>query len=206
MGRVTQRFRDVLWRVCRARFVVLMVAGCSPAVSQAEQVPAGPVTLVAAKYVDDGPDSATTIQSANARTDALVTRTTDGAGLRWSTSATALRRAAKPVTRGADDAFHYTRGGVVDLIEKNGLRPGSYLTKNGDLSPLQAQLDLALPPNRGLSDALVRVDLAGMRKAGSTSAISPRSDASTTCPAVAPNCSSEKRFRRSSFRWCDHDP
>jgi hypothetical protein len=31
---------------------------------------------------------------------------------------------------------------------------------------LQAQIDLALPPNRGLSDAVLRVDLAGLRKAG----------------------------------------
>jgi hypothetical protein len=40
------------------------------------------------------------------------------------------------------------------------------LTKSGDLSSLQAQIDLALPPNRGLHGALIRVDLAGLRKAG----------------------------------------
>jgi hypothetical protein len=34
------------------------------------------------------------------------------------------------------------------------------------ISPLQAQIDLALPPNRGLRDAVVRVDLAGLRRAG----------------------------------------
>jgi hypothetical protein len=34
------------------------------------------------------------------------------------------------------------------------------------MSPLQAQIDLALPPNRGLPDALLRIDLEGLRKAG----------------------------------------
>ncbi len=68
--------------------------------------------------------------------------------------------------RGADEAFHYTRGEFADLTARNGLREGSYVTKRGGLSPLQAQLDLALPPNRGLSDAVIRVDLAGLRKSG----------------------------------------
>jgi hypothetical protein len=34
------------------------------------------------------------------------------------------------------------------------------------LSPLQAQIDLALPPNRGLPGAVIRVDLEGLRSAG----------------------------------------
>jgi hypothetical protein len=34
------------------------------------------------------------------------------------------------------------------------------------LSPLQAHIDLALRPNRGLSDALLRIDLNGLRRAG----------------------------------------
>ncbi len=72
----------------------------------------------------------------------------------------------KKAAKAADEAFHYTRSELAALIEKEGLRPGSYLTKTGKLSPLQAQLDLALPPNRGLADAVIRVDLAGLRKAG----------------------------------------
>ena len=36
----------------------------------------------------------------------------------------------------------------------------------GELSPLQAQIDLALPPNRGLPDAIIRINLAGLREAG----------------------------------------
>ena len=35
-----------------------------------------------------------------------------------------------------------------------------------DPSPLQAQIDLALPPNRSLRDVVIRVDLDGLRKAG----------------------------------------
>jgi hypothetical protein len=64
------------------------------------------------------------------------------------------------------EAFHYTFSTAVKAIEKEGLRPGSYATAEGNLSPLQAQIDLALPPNRGLRDAVIRVDLAGLRKVG----------------------------------------
>jgi hypothetical protein len=66
----------------------------------------------------------------------------------------------------ADNAYHYTRSQVVKSIKRNGLRPGSYATPAGDLSPMQAQIDLALPPNRGLPDSVLRIDLAGMRNAG----------------------------------------
>jgi RHS repeat-associated protein len=65
-----------------------------------------------------------------------------------------------------DEAFHYTFSGAIDSIEANGLRPASYATPEGSLSPLQAQIDLALPPNRGLTDAVLRIDLAGLRDAG----------------------------------------
>jgi hypothetical protein len=49
---------------------------------------------------------------------------------------------------------------------ENGLRARSYATPNWDLSPLQAQIDLALPPNRGLASAMVRVNVTGLRSAG----------------------------------------
>ncbi len=75
-------------------------------------------------------------------------------------------RSGGKAAKSSDDAFHYTSRGAAEAIEKQGLRPGSYGTPNGSLSPLQAQIDLALRPNRGLPDALVRVDLAGLRKAG----------------------------------------
>ncbi len=73
--------------------------------------------------------------------------------------------AERPVTA-ASEAFHYTFSRVIATMEKQGLRAGTYATPNGTLSPLQAQIDLALPPNRGLRDALVRIDLAGLRQAG----------------------------------------
>jgi hypothetical protein len=63
-------------------------------------------------------------------------------------------------------AFHYTFSKLLDSISRNGLRQGSYATNSGDLSPLQAQIDLALAPNRGLPDSLVRIDLNGLRNAG----------------------------------------
>jgi hypothetical protein len=71
-------------------------------------------------------------------------------------------RAATP----ASEAFSYTFSKYLNSITKNGLRQGSYATKSGTLSPLQAQIELALPANRGLPDALVRIDLAGLRAAG----------------------------------------
>ena len=64
------------------------------------------------------------------------------------------------------DAFTYTFSKYLGAISKNGLRQGSYATRSGTLSPLQAQIELALPTNRGLPDALVRIDLAGLRAAG----------------------------------------
>jgi hypothetical protein len=63
-------------------------------------------------------------------------------------------------------SFHYTFGARTPLIESKGLREGTYVTPTGNLSPLQAHIDLALPPNRGLPDALIRVDLAGLRGDG----------------------------------------
>lgn len=67
---------------------------------------------------------------------------------------------------GASEAFQYTFSRRLASIRSQGLRPGSYATPNGALSPLQAHIDLALPANRGLPDALVRIDLAGLRQAG----------------------------------------
>ncbi len=64
------------------------------------------------------------------------------------------------------EAFHYTLSKYTSSIEANGLRPGSFATSTGELSPLQAQLNLALPPNRGLTDSILRIDLNGLRGAG----------------------------------------
>ena len=79
-------------------------------------------------------------------------------------------RAGAPVaargTAQASGAFHYTFSKYLQSISRNGLRQGTYATRSGTLSPLQAQIELALPANRGLPDAVLRIDLAGLRAAG----------------------------------------
>jgi hypothetical protein len=72
----------------------------------------------------------------------------------------------RPTAPSPDEAFHFTRAQNLSSITENGLRAGSYATPNGELSPLQAQIDLALPPNRGLPSAMVRINVAGLRSAG----------------------------------------
>ena len=51
-------------------------------------------------------------------------------------------------------------------INENGLKKDSYATPNGNLSPTQASIELALPPNRNLPNAKLRIDLDAMRKDG----------------------------------------
>jgi len=65
-----------------------------------------------------------------------------------------------------DEAFHYTARQWGDVIKREGLRPGSYGTPNGNLSGLGAKLELALPPTRCAPDIRIRIDLEGLRKAG----------------------------------------
>jgi RHS repeat-associated protein len=58
--------------------------------------------------------------------------------------------------------YHYTGANPAKILE-GGLRPGAsgkvFTTPTGNLTPLQAQLDLALPPNRGLPKHLIEVDI-----------------------------------------------
>jgi RHS repeat-associated protein len=70
------------------------------------------------------------------------------------------------VLRSTGEAFHYTFGRFVSSIENRGLLAGSYVTPSGTLSPMQAQIDLALSPNRGLTDTVLRIDINGLRAAG----------------------------------------
>lgn len=63
--------------------------------------------------------------------------------------------AAKTGDEGLEAAYHYTRPQNVASIQSKGLLEGAYATPNGGLSPLQAQIDLALPPNRGLPGSLL---------------------------------------------------
>jgi hypothetical protein len=80
--------------------------------------------------------------------------------------AVAPSSAAARGTHAGDEAFHYTRREFVESIQENGLRGGTYATPNGSLSPLQAHIELSLPPNTEFRDAVVRIDLAGLRRAG----------------------------------------
>jgi hypothetical protein len=69
----------------------------------------------------------------------------------------------------ADDlgsAFHHTTSSSVNPIMESGLRPGSYATPTQGLSPLQAHIELALNPAGGARNALLQVDVAGLRAAG----------------------------------------
>jgi RHS repeat-associated protein len=59
--------------------------------------------------------------------------------------------------------YHYTSKEVADNILKTGLittekRPLIYTTDIGNLSPLQAQIELALPANRTLPNNILRID------------------------------------------------
>jgi hypothetical protein len=65
-----------------------------------------------------------------------------------------------------DDPYHYAFSQNLPSILETGLRKDSYAATEGDLTPMQAQIDLALPPNHGLRDSVLRIDLAGLRRAG----------------------------------------
>lgn len=92
------------------------------------------------------------------------------AALRPASATRTGERLAGQTTRAApgraDEAFHFTYSRRLESIQSAGLRPGTYATPVGNLSPLQAQLELSLPPNRGLPDALVRIDVGALRLAG----------------------------------------
>ncbi|MGH9169525.1 MAG: hypothetical protein ACRD0Z_01400 [Acidimicrobiales bacterium] len=63
-------------------------------------------------------------------------------------------------------AFHYTTDEAVQSIMETGLNEGTYATPTGDLSPLQAHIDLALNPAGGPRNALIQIDLNDLRNAG----------------------------------------
>jgi RNA:NAD 2'-phosphotransferase (TPT1/KptA family) len=63
-------------------------------------------------------------------------------------------------------AFHHTTTTAVESIMRQGLRSGSYVTRTRGLRPLQAHIELALNPAGGARNAVLDVDLAGLRRAG----------------------------------------
>ena len=69
----------------------------------------------------------------------------------------------------SQNLYHYTSADPT-AIANQGLRPGAsgnvYATPVGNLSPLQAQVDLALPPNRGLPQHLVEIDVPTLESMG----------------------------------------
>jgi len=67
-----------------------------------------------------------------------------------------------PVTK----AYHHTFEGAVESIMKKGLKEGSYATPTAGLTPIQAQIELALPPNRGLPEVVIEIDVDALRGAG----------------------------------------
>ena len=65
--------------------------------------------------------------------------------------------------------YHYTSTGNVESIMQKGLgygRPLVYTTPVGNLSPVQAQIELALSPNHGYPSALFEIDTARLQQLG----------------------------------------
>jgi len=62
--------------------------------------------------------------------------------------------------------YHYTSKEAAQSISQQGLKVGRdgfpYLTNKGSLSPLQAQIELALPANRALPNSILRIDASGL--------------------------------------------
>ena len=89
--------------------------------------------------------------------------------------ATDLLKAGKGLMRAVDDAadaaraYRHVYSETIDEIRRIGLVRNSegkiFATPTGGLSPFGAQIELALPGNR-LRNAVVKIDLEGLRKAG----------------------------------------
>jgi hypothetical protein len=62
--------------------------------------------------------------------------------------------------------YHYTSREAAQSISQNGLNVGKdgylYLTNSKSLSPLQAQIELALPANRSLPNSLLGINTTGI--------------------------------------------
>lgn len=79
--------------------------------------------------------------------------------------------------------YHYTGAGNAERILQNGLQPGRsrqlFTTPAGNLSPVQAQIELALPANRGYPGALFEIDTARLQQLGINPAVGPQRIMST---------------------------
>jgi hypothetical protein len=134
------------------------------------------LTFVLALLLPAVPASATALPAAETRVGASGPATTVAVGVHECITAgqRPVRGPSQPqvvsgscvAAQAGDEAFHYTSSRWLQSITTDGLRKGSYATPDGSLSPLQASLELALPPNRALPNAAIRIDLAGLRRAG----------------------------------------
>jgi hypothetical protein len=65
--------------------------------------------------------------------------------------------------------YHYTSKEAAQSIAQQGLKVGkdgfSYLTNKGNLSPLQAQIELALSANRALPNSILKINITEMTPA-----------------------------------------
>jgi RHS repeat-associated protein len=84
-------------------------------------------------------------------------------------TAEAVGDVARSAGKTPEKLYHYT-GADPSKIAAEGLKPGGsgkvFTTPDGTLSPLQAQVDLALPPNRGVPDHLLEIDVSTLRQMG----------------------------------------
>jgi hypothetical protein len=78
--------------------------------------------------------------------------------------------------------YHYTGEGNVASILENGLGAGgrrTFATPARNLSPVQAEIELALPASRGYPGALFEIDTARLPQLGINPAVGPQRIMST---------------------------
>ena len=120
-------------------------------------------------------------------------------GVRLGLNALRAARAGEEGVAGAT-AFHHTTTAAVESIMRQGLRPGSYVTPTRGLSPLQAHIELALNPAGGARNAVLDVDLAGLRRAGYEIPQVRRVSGAHNMAGGGSRCSSNTRSRASTCR------
>ncbi len=93
-----------------------------------------------------------------------------------------LEVAAKAGGQLPANLYHYTGAGNAESILQNGLGAGgrrTFATPAGNLSPVQAQIELALPANRGYPGALFEINTARLQQLGINPAVGPQRIMST---------------------------
>jgi hypothetical protein len=79
----------------------------------------------------------------------------------------------------SNELYHYTTKEFAPSIEKKGLNLSLdgfvYTTPKADLTPLQAQIELSLSPNKGLPESLFKIDVKGLNGININPILGPRS-------------------------------